>query len=243
MVMKQNRSSFPSARRSSLRALALVGVSVLLASCGGGGGGNDDPDPGDPDVWHFRGINAIADSPQLQFYVDDTAVATAEYSFATEYKPAHTGERPYKIAIRNPATLEEGAEDPGYTDIGTEETFNFDGPTDYTVVAAGTVADPHQYLIRGTHREDVEDNQVEYQVINAAADTGTLSVYIKAEDAGIDDFQLVDTLNPGRYSARDTLDVERASGDQEDDPRSVEHAATGARRHHRDIPVEFLHGG
>ena len=28
--------------------------------------------------------------------------------FATDYKPAHTGERPYKIAIRNPATLEDG---------------------------------------------------------------------------------------------------------------------------------------
>ena len=169
MVMKQNPSSSPSARRSSVRAFALAVGCVLLASCGGGGGGSDDggTEP-DPAVWHFRGINAIADAPQVQFYVDDTAVATAEYGAATDYKPAHTGERPIKIAIRNRRRSSKDAPIRATPISATRRPIDFDGPTDYTLVAAGTVASPQQFLITGTSREAVEDNKVEYQVINAA---------------------------------------------------------------------------
>lgn len=221
MVMKQNPSSSPSARRSSVRAFALAAGCILLASCGGGGGGSDDggTEP-DPAVWHFRGINAISDAPLVQFYVDDTAVATADYGAATDYKPAHTGERPIKVAIRNASKLETA--DPGYTDIGDEASYEFDGPTDYTLVAAGTVASPQQFLITGTSREAVEDNKVEYQVINAATGTaGSLGVYITATGASIDAPQLIETLALGAYSDRENLDLEIATGDDEDDGRST----------------------
>jgi hypothetical protein len=187
-------------------------------ACGGGGGNKDDGNSSDPDVWHFRGINAIDDAPGVQFYIDDTAVATADYGHATDYKPAHTGERPVRVAIRNASKL---GSDPGYTDIGDEESYQFDGPTDYTLVSAGTVADPQQFLITDTSRATVEDNQVEYQIINAAtAAPSPLAVYITAPGASIDEPQLVDTLAPGEYSEKKLLDLEIASGDEEDDPRS-----------------------
>lgn len=221
MVMKQNRSSSPSVRRSSVRALAVVAAGLLLASCGGGGG-DDDGSSNDPSVWHFRGINAISDAPQVQFYVDDTSVATAEYGAATDYKAAHTGERPLKVAIRNASKLETA--DPGYTDIGDSETYDFQGPTDYTLVSAGTVANPRQFLITDTLRTDVEDNKIEYQVINAAPGSdagGALDVLIAAPGAGIDVSQHVDDLEVGDYTEKNVLDVEVASGADEDDSRST----------------------
>lgn len=218
MVMKQNPSNSPSARRSSLRALALAAAGLWLVSCGGGGG-NDDGNSNDPSVWHFRGVNAISDAPQVQFYIDDTAVATAEYGAATDYKPAHTGERPLKVAVRNASKLETA--DPGYTDIGTEESYDFQGPTDYTLVVAGTVANPSQFVITDTSREDVADNKVEYQVINAATAAGALDVYITAPGASIDAPQLVDQLAVGEYSAKTNLDLEVASGAGADDARST----------------------
>lgn len=221
MVMKQNPSSSPSVRRSSVRSLALIVASLALASCGGGGGGKDNGGSDDPSVWHFRGVNLVADSPSLQFYVDDTAVATADYGTATDYKPAHTGERPIKVAIRNPSKLE--TDDPGYTDIGTSETYDFQGPTDYTLIEAGTVADPRQFLITGTSREAVADNIVEYQVINAATGVaGSLDVYITAPGAGIDAPERVGLLALGASSAKTDLTLEVASGAEEDAARSTD---------------------
>ena len=219
MVMKQNPSSSPSVRRSSLRALAIAAASLALAACGGGGGKDDNGSPTDPDVWHFRAVNAIGDAPQVQFYVDDTPVVTAEYGAVTDYKPAHTGSRPVKVGIRNASQL--GTADPGYTDIGTEQSYDFQGPTDYTLVSAGTVASPRQFLITDTSRADVDDNEIEYQVINAATGAGTLDVYITATSAGIDAAQRVDVLALGEYSDKDTLDVEIPTGGTADTTRST----------------------
>lgn len=221
MVMKQNPSSSPSVRRFSVRSFAVIVAGLALASCGGGGGGGNDETPSDPSVWHFRGINVVADSPTLQFYVDDTAVATADFATATDYKPAHTGERPVKVAIRNPSKLETA--DPGYTDIGTEETYDFQGPTDYTLVESGTVASPRQFLITDTSRAAVADNVVEYQVINAATEVaGSLDVYITAPGAGIDTPQRAGLLALGVASTKANLTLEAATGADEDATRSTD---------------------
>lgn len=220
MAMKPSSSSFQSAMRSSARlavALSLAALGTLPAACGGGGddgGGN-----GDPTVWHFRGINVIEDAPKVQFTVDDTAVEEANYGAATEYHPAPTGTRELSLAIEKPSDLSSGSS--GFTDIGTSESFDFQGPTDYTLVAAGTVADPRQFLITGTSREDVPDNKVNYQVINAAVATGRLTVLITAPEAGIDAPDAVGTLDLGESSNAANLTLEKASGANEDAPRAV----------------------
>jgi hypothetical protein len=221
MVMRQKRSSFPSARRSSpVRAFAVLAASLALAACGGGGDDNNDDGGGDddPSVWHLRAVNAMRDAPVLQFYVDDTAVSTADYGSATDYEPAHTGERTLKLGARDPSDLE--STETTYTDIDDNESFEFDGPTNYTIVAAGTVASPRKFVITDTSRAEVEDNTVEYQVINAAVDAGSLGVYITSPEAGLDTAEQVGVFDLGEHSARETLELEIASGDEEDDARS-----------------------
>jgi hypothetical protein len=156
----------------------------------------------------------------MQFYVDDTAVATADYGAATDYKPAHTGERPIKVAIRRASDLT--GEDPGYQDIGESESYDFQGPTDYTLVTSGTVAQPRQFLITGTSREAVEDNKIEYQVLNAATGlNAALDVYITAPGAGVQAPQRVKVLALGESSDKATLDLPVASGAKEDASRST----------------------
>jgi trimeric autotransporter adhesin len=202
--------------RFAALALSLAG----LAACGGGGGGGDDNgNSNDPDVWHLRGINVIEDAPPVQFYVDDVAVVSAEYGSASEYRPAHTGTRDLKLATRDAPNLTE--EDPGFTDIGASEAFDFQGPTDYTLVAAGTVADPRKLIITGTSQAAVEDNQVEVQVIHAATGINPLDVYITAPGAGINTPQQLGLLEFGDYTEPQALTLEVASGNDEDDARSA----------------------
>jgi major membrane immunogen (membrane-anchored lipoprotein) len=218
MVMKPSLSSFPSGRRFKMRTAGLICATLLLAACGSSD--NNDEDTDDPSVWHIRGVNVIQDAPVVQFYVDDTAVTTAAYGAATDYRPAPTGERGIRFGIRNPSDLT--SEDPGYTDIGTREDFDFQGPTDYTVIATGTVAAPRQFVIEDTERDAVADNQVEYQVVHAAVDAPAVEVFLEAPDAGIDTSEEIGQLSLGEYSERTLLDLAVADDADEDDPRSVD---------------------
>jgi hypothetical protein len=195
-------------------ALAAAALSALLSSCGGG-----DDDGGDASVWHFRGINVVADAPVVQFYIDGTAVETADYGASTVYHPAHTGTQPIRLAVKNPSDL--SSTDQGYTDIGTSEDFQFQGPTDYTLIATGTQANPRKFLITGTSSEAADDNKVNYQVINAAVDQGDVEVLITAPEAGITTAQSLGTLTLGSASTATDLTIPVASGADDDDTRSV----------------------
>ena len=86
------------------RALPLAALCLTAAACGGGGGGGGGSG-GDSSVWHLRSVNVIRDSSNVQFFVDDTVVANADYGSVTDYKPAHTGTRPLRLVVANPPDL------------------------------------------------------------------------------------------------------------------------------------------
>lgn len=161
-------------------------------------------------MWHFRGINVIQDAPVVQFSIDGTAVETADYGAVTVYHPAHTGTRPIQLAIKNPSDL--STTDPGFTNVGDDASVDFKGKTNYTLVAAGTVASPRKLLITGTSTDAVADNNVSYQFINAAVNIGSLEVSITAPEAGISTPQVVDTLALGAASTEKKLTIAAASG-------------------------------
>ena len=221
--MKQNYSSFRSAMRFK-RAIGVAALAAALAACGGGGS-NDS-------VWQFRGINLVSDAPTVQFVIDGAGVETADYGSVTVYHPAHAGSRPLQLAIKNPSDL--SGTDQGYTNIGSAVSSDFQGKTNYNLIATGTIDSPHQYLVSGLSSDTVADNQINYQFINAATNTGDVDVLITAPEAGITTAKDLGTVALGAASTATAVTINPAPGVADTDTTTTRTV---------NITIEIKHAG
>jgi hypothetical protein len=199
--------------RPPLRALAAAAALSLLAGCGGSGGIGEDET-----ATYLRVLNLIGDSPSLQFVVDTTVIATSGFGGGTAYSVAPGGDHSTQLRAVRAGRLpgDTGATDP--IALGAAVDRDFSDITDYTLIAAGTVASPQLFTIDAPEqRETVAETKLIWRMVHAVAGGQVVDVYLTAPEAGVATPQYIATL--GFQDATETreLTLTRQPDADEDD--------------------------
>ncbi len=157
---------------SSLR-LGILAVVVLLASCGSS--------ENEVTAYYVRAVNALVDGPRIQMNVSELPLhSSVEYLKATRMSiPVSKG------GATDIATVELKAYTPaGETIIiDTIPDYEFSGNVEYTVVTAGTLANPTTFVTNNPRRvKPVTGGYLEF--IHASLDLGPLDIFLT--DPGVD---------------------------------------------------------
>lgn len=157
---------------SSLR-LGFLAVVVLLASCGSS--------ENEVTAYYVRAVHALVDGPRIQMDVNELPLhSSVEYLKATRMNiPVSKG------GTTDIATVELKAYTPaGETIIiDTIPDYEFSGNVEYTVVTAGTLANPTTFITSNPRRfKPVTGGYLEF--IHASVDLGPLDVFLT--DPGVD---------------------------------------------------------
>jgi|GEM_PF-2462299 len=148
----------------------------------------------DEDSFHLRFVNLVEDSPTLQYTVDTTMVSSSGYQASTALNPARPGSHTLKFAAVRPTSLvSEDTTDP--IQLGGSFERSYAADRDYTVFAYGSIDDVKTFVIdEPSDRGGVEDDHIEWQMVNAASNVPSMDVYLTAPEARITSPQKVATL-------------------------------------------------
>ncbi len=199
--------------RVTMRTAAAAALLSLLAGCGSSGGIGEDET-----ATYLRVFNALGDSPSLQFLVDTTVVATTGFGSGSAYSVAPGGDHSLQLRAVRASRL---AGDTGTTDpiaLGTAVSQTFTDSTDYTLIAAGTVATPQLFTIDAPdQREAVDETKLIWRMVHAVAGGQVVDLYLTAPEAGIAAPQYVATLGFKDATESRELTLTRQSGADEND--------------------------
>jgi hypothetical protein len=214
MAISSRASSSPSAVRSERSATDVVIAGVLLAAClvvvlalGGckkilNGGSAEDS-------FHVRMVNLLEDSPLVQYSIDSTAIASIGYLAATGMNAAHPGDHTVSFSVIRPASLNSSdTTDP--IAIGGSFPATYAKGRDYTVFAYGTLNNPKTFSMdEQSDRPTPDDDNIEYQFVNASPNLPSADVYITAPEGNITSATKVATLAFGEKSTPTALKLFR----------------------------------
>ncbi len=169
-----------------VRRLTVPALAVLCCALAGCGVINDDEED---TTFHVRGLNLIANAPSLEFYLGDTLVATAGYgeSPASHAGPGGSHATSLQAVRAAPLITDSDAdddEDDSYA-VGQSVDYTFAGRTDYTLVAYGDLSAPQLFLAQIPEPQDLGNNRIAWQILQAAPNFQTADVYITAPLADI----------------------------------------------------------
>jgi len=190
---------------SSLR-LGILAVVVLLASCGSS--------ENEVTAYYVRAVHALADAPRIQMNVSELPL----HSAVDYLKATRMGIPVSKGGTTDIATVELKAFTPaGETIIiDTIPDYVFSGNVEYTVVTAGTLANPTSFITSNPRRtKPVIGGYLEF--IHASVGLGTLDIFVT--DPGVDLLGL---------TAYTTLAFGEASGSLEITPGTYQVRATNS---------------
>jgi hypothetical protein len=163
--------------RNTIRVLALVALSVLLAACGGGGGGSGDSSSSSS-YPKLRLANATASSSLV---LNAAGISDDDVTFTTGTVAAG-GVSSYLQKKSQSYTVGVSSTDGSL--IGSTQTLSISADTDYTLLAyarAGSVATYtlfDEFLTPSTGFATLA-------IANAASDAGTLDVYLVAPGSSL----------------------------------------------------------
>ena len=163
----------------ALRCLSIVTAGVLaslsLVSCGGGGvdtGGNI------PITTSFlRVVNTLTDSPTLVAGLDGTALTRVSYAQATGLQQLVAGKKALDVQYVDAAGQAVALIDNEQIDLGVDDQT--------TVFLVGTLSSKRTKTVVN-RVPDIASGNAEVQVMQAAANAGTLDVYLTNIDAATD---------------------------------------------------------
>jgi hypothetical protein len=203
--------------RTSLRAWArficVAALASLAAACDNSSLNEDET------TFHMRSLNLVEDSPSLAIDLDDTTVHSLTYGGNSGFSAGHPGRHDITFHAVLPADLDDDDDDDETElDVSGSTSYTFLAGTPYTLVAYGTLADIHTYMLEGLNqRDDVDDDKLVLQFTNASPNAGEVDVYITAADAGVATRRYVDTLALTESSSPLELTLVRDDDDLDDD--------------------------
>jgi hypothetical protein len=164
---------------------------------------------GGDDSFHTRMVNLIPDSPAVQYKIDTTAVANAPYQGYTALAAAHPGDHSVSFQAARPTSLvSTDSTDP--IDLGSSFSRTYSKNIDYTIFAYGKVNAIQTMIMEApSGQAAVVDDNVEITVVNAAAATQALTVYVTVPYAGITSPQSIGTIGPGQKTDARTMKLTR----------------------------------
>jgi hypothetical protein len=176
-----------------LAALALGGCKKVL------NGGSDE------DTFHVRMLNLLEDSPTVQYSVDGTVISSAAYLGGSSFSAGHPGDRTISFAAIRPASLNSSdTTDPIALGGSFQGTYAKD--RDYTVFAYGTLNNPKTFTMdEQSNRATPDDDNIEYQFVNASPNIPSADVYITAPEGNITSPTKVATVAFGAKSTPTAL--------------------------------------
>jgi hypothetical protein len=184
-------------RRSNLDVLiacalvvACVVLAIFLGSCKNVLNDEDES-------FHLRVVNLLENSPAVQYYLDSTSIQSATYLGATSLGAARPGTHTLSLKAVRPASLNS---DDTTDAIELPGSFSQDygRDRDYTVFAYGSLNDVHTFLIDEPSDQDkVEDDFIEWQMVNATPNLPSVEVYLTAPEANINSAEKVATIDFG----------------------------------------------
>ncbi|HEY5810159.1 MAG TPA: DUF4397 domain-containing protein, partial [Povalibacter sp.] len=124
----------------------------------------------------LRALHASPDAPAVDIRVNGTAVLTAvDYAQGSGFLPV--GER---------TRVEVEAIVPGGNAVVIDESLSLDFSTEYTVIAAGRVADPIGALVISNPADEaITNGSLRVQVVHAAPAAPSVDVYVTAPEADL----------------------------------------------------------
>src|SRR6185295_1720607 len=219
MAISSRASSSPSAgrsepvkkRRSNLDVLiacvllvSCLALAVFLASCKNVLNDEDES-------FHLRVVNLLEDSPAVLYYVDSTSITSANYQGATALGAARPGNHTVSLKAVRPASLNsDDTKDP--IDLPGSFSQDYGRDRDYTVFAYGRLNDVHTFVVdEPSDKDDVEDDFIEWQMVNAAPNLPAVDVYLTAPEANINSAEKVATISFGAQTTASKLKLFRRS--------------------------------
>ena len=167
-----------------------VAFAIFLASCKNVLNDEDES-------FHLRVVNLLEDSPAVQYYVDSTSIASTGYLAATALGAARPGTHAMSFKALRPQSLDaDDTTDP--IDLGGSFSQDFGRDRDYTVFAYGTLNDVRTFVIdEPSDKGDLDDDFIEWQMVNAAPNLPAVDVYLTAPEAHITSAEKVATIDFG----------------------------------------------
>jgi hypothetical protein len=146
---------------------------TMAASLGLPIAGCDDDPAGPAAIARLRAIHASPDAPAVDIYVDGARVAAnVPYKAITSYLEVPAGSRNVQVRAAGTST----------TVIDANVTLS--AGTDYTVLAAGRVANIAPLVLTDTNTAPVAGN-VRVRLVHGAPTAGTVDIYVTAPNADI----------------------------------------------------------
>jgi len=174
-------------------AFALAGCKKIL------NGGSDEAQ------FHIRMVNAIEDSPTVQYSVDSTVILNAPYLGNTALSVAHPGDHTINFAYL-PATSLNSSDSTAAVAIGGSFSQSWAQDRDYTIFAYGKMNDPKTFVMdEPSNKDAVADDFIEYQLVNAAPNAPSVDIYVTAPEGLITAPQKIGTINFGQTTNRVSL--------------------------------------
>jgi hypothetical protein len=222
MAISSRASSSPSGRRSRkvrsnldvivawVLVASCVALAILLASCKNVLNDEDES-------FHLRVVNLLEDSPSVLYYVDTTSITSAGYSGATALGAARPGNHTVSFKAVRPASLNsDDTTDP--IELGGSFSKDYGRDRDYTVFTYGRLNDVHTFVIdEPSDKDDVEDDFIEWQMVNAAPNLPRVDVYLTAPEANINAPEKVATISFGDKTTTSKLKLFRRSDVTDED--------------------------
>jgi hypothetical protein len=205
MATRSRASSSPSAGHSEMRRVPVVrsGALLIAAVCGVLAlSACDNVLNDDEKSFHMRFVNLLEDSPTVQYKLDDTVLNSAGYLATTTLSPARPGTHTVSFAAVRPTSLDDDDGDEGDPiPLGGSFERDYARDRDYTVIAFGTLDDVRTFVVEEpSDRGSLDDDYIEWHVLNAAPNAPSVEVYITAPEAQITTPQKMATLALGEKS-------------------------------------------
>ena len=164
---------------------------------------------GGDDSFHTRMVNLIQDSPGVQYKIDTTAVANAPYQGYTSLAAAHPGDHTVSFQAARPTSLvSTDSTDP--IDLGSSFSRTWTKNIDYTIFAYGKLNAIQTMIMEApSGQAAVADDNIELTVVNAAAATQALTVYVTVPNAGITSPTSIGSVGPGQKTDVRTMKLTR----------------------------------
>jgi len=200
-----------------LRAVAMLAALALVAGCA------ESSRPVATGKGLIRGMNAMIDSPETQFLIEETSLANLSYKDSSPDRPWDDLTYTFNFDIRVPDELTNRRIARQFLDVIAD--------TEYLIVAAGTVASPDVIVWENPEREwDDAETVFELSFGHAAPAFGAVDIYFAVPGTDPVAGNQVATL-----SYRDRSDIrEFAAGDYEvvvtpaNDPSTILHRSISA---------------